>query len=320
MPPTSKTVREFAEEWLEEFAGPPYRARYIQKNRREQLQIYVLPAIGDMQLEAITPDVVSRVQRDLLTRGLAHSTVKTSLGIFAELWKGARRAGLVRGRPHAELVWPKKPRKKPTVFTSEERDRILRACGEKRPEFLPMVALSLLAGLRPSEAAGMRWGDIDLDTGRLEISRALVNREVTNGKTEKSLRSILLSPRLVKLLSDCRPQVARNYTLMSVNGWDKPVDSKAFSSYAWRTLLERIGIKYRSFYAARHTYITLSLMAGAHVAELAEYCGTSIMEIERSYLSWIGAVEDPTRHTRRRGPARAGRKMVVASWEHQANA
>jgi len=317
------TLSEFTERWLQEYAGPPYRARYIQKARRQCLGIYLLPTIGHMRLAEITPAIVSQVQRDLLTRGLAHSTVKTTIGVFAEVWKGARREGLVLGRPHAELVWPKRARKKPTVFTSEERDRIIRACAEHRQEFLPLVATSFLAGLRPSEAAGLRWGDVDLDTGRIEISRALVHREVTNGKTEKSLRSIVMSPRLTKLLTECRPVAAKQHTLMSRNAWDQPIDSKNFSPYAFRTLLERVGIPYRSFYAARHTYITLSLMAGANATELAEYCGTSIPEIERSYLSWIGAVEDPTRHARKRDVARAGRKLITASWdteEHHENA
>jgi hypothetical protein len=45
----------------------------------------------------------------------------------------------------------------------------------------------------------------------------------------------------------------------------------------------------RKFYATRHTFISLTLMAGVvKLKRLADYCGTSIEMIEKHYAKWMG--------------------------------
>jgi hypothetical protein len=45
----------------------------------------------------------------------------------------------------------------------------------------------------------------------------------------------------------------------------------------------------RKFYATRHTFISLTLMAGVvKLKRLADYCGTSIEMIENHYAKWMG--------------------------------
>lgn len=298
------TFKEFAERWLVDYCSPPFRARYLQRNRGAMVRIYLVPLIGDLRLDQITTRELALAQRELLRRGLALSTVRSIFGVFAEIWKAARGEGLVRGRPQSDVIWPRARRKKPTVFLPEEQDRVLEAFLALKPWYAPQVALCFLAGTRPSEAAGATWDDLDVHTGQLDIVEPLVSGEPTSGKTRKALRSIMLSPRLLKLLVAVRPERPRPGQRMAVTPSGDPVHSERFSPHVFRPMLERIGIPYRSLYAARHTYITLVLMGGASAAEVAEYCGTSIREIEESYLSWIGAVEDPMRQVRRR-PARA---------------
>jgi integrase len=51
----------------------------------------------------------------------------------------------------------------------------------------PLVAVLILAGLRASEACGLRWRDIDLANGRLQVGRS---------KTQAGLREVTLLPLL----------------------------------------------------------------------------------------------------------------------------
>lgn len=287
---SNPTLADFAEAWLRDHCG--HRAAYVRRNRRHVLRLYVLPALGSLRLHEIAPTHVAALQRDLLAR-LAQSSARNAIAVFGEAWKTARRLGLVLGRPHADLVWPRAEWVKPTVFTKDERDVILRAFAKRRPEYLPLVACCFLAGLRPSEACALRWRDLDPERGRLNIERALAAGEVTPGKTARSVRTIEVSPSLVRRLVAARPRVAKPGALMTLTPDAEPVDTQRFSLRIFKPVLGHIGVPYRSFYAARHTYITLALMGGASITHVAQYCGTSVAQIEKSYLSWIGAVSDP---------------------------
>src|SRR5437763_14242638 len=63
-------------------------------------------------------------------------------------------------------------------------------------------------GLRRGEALGVRWRDIDLDGGRLSVTRALVpvDHELifSEPKTKKGRRSISLDPTTVAMLREHR--------------------------------------------------------------------------------------------------------------------
>lgn len=293
------TVGEYADRWFSTRCAAPFRADYLCRIRRNSFRLYLLPRLGSVALKDVDTALLSELQQELLSRGLSVVTVRTAIGHFSECWKAARADGLVKGRPHADLVWPRAKRKKPTVFTPYEREQILAAARGRW--FAPQVAVMALAGLRPSEAAGLRWEDFDPITNRLAIRQALVSREETDGKTGKSLRVLTISPQLTRLLVEARG----NYMVgpMSRNAIGEPVNSEHFAGKYFKPLLKDIGVRYRSPYCLRHTYITLALMEGGSAAHVAEYCGTSIQEIERSYLSWIGVVADPMQKA---GPARAG--------------
>ena len=286
---TAMTLNEYADRWFVTRCAAPFRAAYLCKIRRNSLRLYILPRLGEAHLATIDTAMLSELQQELFARGLSQSTVRTAIGHFSEVWKAARADGLVKGRPHADLVWPREKRRKPTVFTADEREQIVEAARGRW--FLPQVALMAHAGLRPSEAAGARWEDLDAPQNKLSIRQALVAREETDGKTSKSLRTIKLASNLTRLLLEARGNQVVGP--MSRNEIGLPINSEHFAHKYFKPLLRDIGLKYRSPYTLRHTYITLALMQGSSAAHVAEYCGTSIQQIEKSYLSWIGTVEDP---------------------------
>ena len=313
------TFAEFAERWLREHYAP-FRPRYLERNRQATIKMYLNPSLGPVPLDQITTGMLATTQRQLLGSGLALSTVRSTFGLFGGIWMSAKSEGLVTGRPHSDVVWPRARRKKPTVFTADERDEILRVFIERKPNYVPLVGCVFLAGMRPSEACGLVWDNLDARTGRLEITRAIVAGEETQGKTHKALRQIIASPRLVKLLLDHRPAAANGRALMSRTAEGFPVNTEVFSAQAFRPRLEFLGMPYRPLYAGRHTYITLAIMGGANTAEVATYCGTSVKQVEDSYLSWIGPVADPTRRARSRESASYRRLLEEMLAERRAEA
>lgn len=294
------SFEEFAERWLVEFAGPPFHASYLVATKRSYLRQYLQPSLGKVRMSELSPRHVSQLQRELLAKGLSSSTVRHALsGVLAAIWKAARREGIVRGRLVADLRWPRQQGRTADPFSAEERDRIIRWFEQNSPCFVPLVACVFLAGMRPSEACGLRWRDIDPHSLEVHIARALACREVTLGKTRNSQRRIVVAQDLMDLIASARPSWAKPDDLIVTDSRNRPVNSKAWGDWHFRRALRALEIRHRRFYAARETYISLAMKEGANIAQVAEFCGTGIRTIEAYYFKWVGRLENPVETVRR---------------------
>jgi len=64
-----------------------------------------------------------------------------------------------------------------------------------------MIALLHAAtGLRPEEAFGLQWQDVDWKNGQINIQRAWSKGKVTAGKNRNSMTQVIMSPVLAKAL------------------------------------------------------------------------------------------------------------------------
>jgi len=301
------TVAAFATRFLAEYAGPPWHPRKNVVHARNVLNAYLLPDLGELPLGAVEPAHLRAVQRKMLARGLAVNTCKGALqSVWASLWKAARTEGLVTGKPHSELSWPKSE-PEPDPFTADERDAIIAWFQRHQPQHMPLVGSVWLAGMRPSEACGLRWGDIDLDTGDLTIARAIASGEQTRGKTKKSLRQIRVSPRLLKIYRDAKPSWAEGSALCAKSRFGRPVDSATFGRVHFTACCEALNLRYRGFYHGRHTFISLALMDGANPVEISAFCAVTLATMQRHYWKYMGAVNDPVEAARKRDVARLER-------------
>lgn len=287
------TVEKYAAHYLKTYAGPPY---HPEKNRVQAtciLRNYVLPALGALRLDEVTPRHLAELQAALFARGLGFHTVQGAIfSAWGALWKAARTEGLVVGKPHGGLLWPRHDLN-PDPFTEDERNRIVDWFECEAMDVLPIVACVFLAGMRPSEACGLRWQDIDLRTGDVVLERAIASGEVTAGKTRNSRRSLRVGKALRGILKACRPSWAEPGDLIARNVRGNPVNSQWVGTYWFRKCCTALGLRYRGFYHGRHTYVSLALRDGAPIAHVAKFCGTSVQTIERHYWRWVGVLADP---------------------------
>lgn len=310
MIPPALTVAAFAVRFLSEHAGPPWHPRKNVAHARNVLTNYILPDLGELELRAVEPQHLRAVQRKMLARGLAVNTTKSALqSVWGSLWKAARTEGLVAGKPHSELTWPRQT-PTPDPFEADERDAVMAWARRRQPQYLPLFGSVFLAGMRPSEACGLRWGDIDLDSGEVTISRPLASREQTKGKTSKSLRQIRVSDRLLEVYRWSKPSWAESSTLVSMNRMRRSVDSAQFGRMNFKSCCTELDLRYRGFYHGRHTFISLALMDGANPAELSAFCAVSLGTMARHYWRWMGPVGDPVTAAKKRDLARASREKA----------
>jgi len=107
-----------------------------------------------------------------------HATLRAALNV-------ALRWGLIQ-RNVASVVEPVTVKRKEVVpFTADEARQVLEAARSHRLACFFTVAMAL--GLRPSEALGLTWSDIDFDQSLLHVRRALERGPTVIGSKSRSL-------------------------------------------------------------------------------------------------------------------------------------
>jgi integrase len=138
----------------------------------------------------------------------------------------------------------------------------------------------------PSEAAGLPWGDVDLDRGVIRVVRSRHLYEDSAPKTGQAMRTVETLPGTVRILQDIQPLRVTPETPVVTNTKGRAIEPKAFSSARWYSCLRALGIRQRGIYATKDTYIT-ALTAGVNTTWLEEQTGVRYETLRRHYGKWL---------------------------------
>ena len=262
-----------------------------QRNRESYIRVHVLPVLGTVRLDELTPRHIVDLQARLQGKGLASSTVDRVVhSAFRGMLRDAELAGyrtrdlgqlfdrrfvtrISQGSDTAEI----------DPYTDEERERILEWFWNTRRQYHAFVYFRFWTGTRPSEAIGLRWSDIDLRNRRVRIRRSRVLGRDGEPKTGRSKRDIILHEGLVRVLRDHIPRRPAPHDFVFRTPRGAPIDEANFYQREWLGCLRALGIRSRPFYNCRHTYISTLLAAGAKPLFVCRQTGTSLEMIEKHY-------------------------------------
>jgi len=194
---------------------------------------------------------------------------------------------------------PRGTRLEPKVLTPEEARRLLDAARGDRLEALYSVALAL--GLRQGEALGLKWSDIDLDSGVLRVRRAAqrIPRQGTRfveTKTGRSRRTLFMPPVVISAL---RAHRARQILerLAAGQHWVEldVVFASQFGTLAdgpnvthrFHRLLKKAGLPPMRFHDLRHACASLLLVQGVHPRVVMETLGHSQISLTMNTYSHV---------------------------------
>ncbi|HZR84752.1 MAG TPA: tyrosine-type recombinase/integrase [Candidatus Binatia bacterium] len=294
------SLAEFGERWFATVSSPPFVAAYTHTNRRQMMARYIEPALGHLRLEEITRSVVASFQRDLLARRLSIRTVRNIVqGCLGPMLAEAAREELIPDVPTRGLRWPREDPEPPDALSPRDRERILDWFAKNGPRYLPYVGTVLLAGTRPSEAAGLQWGDISFDDRTIHVQRAVVMRRVGKTKTARSRRLLRVSDRLIEIYRAAQPRFFEPTDFVVPSRRGGPLHTNGFTVYWWTRCMRDLGLQRRGrgLYKGRHGFIS-DAAKRAPLHEIAAYCGNSVQICERHYLRWIDPIRDPSRGVR----------------------
>jgi integrase len=186
---------DFAKKWL---CGklnvllPPTIDRYTQV-----LDDHVLPALGDMYLDAIAHDDIVAWRDREKAAGYKAATVngflrmvKTVLADAAVLRGAVSPAARVASLPEDDT---RITDEEPNALTAEEAQAFLSAARDRWPEHYPLIFTLLLTGARMSQVCALMWQDIDETNGKIRFRRRRYQDEVyagTKGATAAARRRV----------------------------------------------------------------------------------------------------------------------------------
>ena len=301
--PAKQTVGQFLVSWLEDVAKPTVRPRTYE---RYELVIrrHLCPGIGSILLSKLGPQHVQNLYRRMTEAGLT-STTRQAHAILHKALGQAAKWNLVP-RNVADLVdAPRVPKKEMRVLTPEEAQRFLAAAEGDR--FHALYVLAVTCGLRQGELLGLKWEDVNLERGTLQVRRqpqwVRAEGEERKGKkraepkSAKSRRVIVLPAVAVAALKRHKVrqteerlrlgEVWQDYGFVFTTEIGTPVHKSNLLSRSFYPLLEKAGLPRVRFHDLRHTCATVLLAHGVHPKLVQEQLGHSQISLTLDTYSHV---------------------------------
>jgi integrase len=264
-----QTVAEYLNRWLTDSVRDTVR-RSTFVRYKSIVRHHINPTLGRLKLGRLTSHHIRALYRQKLDDELAPRSVQY---IHTTLKKALRQAVLDTLVPRNVCDAVKPPqvhRGEVTPLSPTEVKALLMAASGDRLEALYVVAV--YTGLRQGELLGLKWGDLDLDAGKLTVQRSLAFDGTLNlPKRKNSRRTVTLTRTAQDALKRHRARqneerlgVGARWTDMALvfpNRLGKPMDANNLYHRDWKNLLERAGLSDRgfTFHALRHTFATTLL-------------------------------------------------------------
>lgn len=269
-------------DWLET-AGITRNESTVEKHRRLIVK-HIIPAIGHLRRDQLTPDDVNAFVKSLIDAGLA-PTAKLARQVLNKVYADAVRGGKVKSNPVAATDVPRYEPRMARSLSIEEAQRLYDACDGER--FGIAVKLGLLLGLRRGEISGARWSDIDWEARTISIQRTAKRvgkvRKTNAPKTKSGIRVLPLVAGLDEDLAAHRAQQAEEFVLKGhVNRDDLIVASQAATQYdtsnyliAFRQIVTKAGLPAKDIrpHDLRHSTAILLITHGVDPRTAAQILG-----------------------------------------------
>src|SRR5215204_3861141 len=288
---------EYLGRWLEDSVKGTVRSTTYE--RYEQIsRTHIVPMLGSVKLKALSPTHV----RGLYKEKLESLSPRTVQYIHVTLHKALKQAvsdGLIP-RNVTEAVKPPQIRQEEIrPLMPEQVNALLSAARGDRLEALYVLAIH--TGLRQGELLGLKWEDVDLEGGTLQVRRTLTTAKggpvLSTPKTKGSRRTVKLTQSAIEALrSHLQRQLGeidRAGSLWEENGLifasekGEPLDRRGTVKYQFKKLLKCAGLPDIRFHDLRHTCATLLLGRNVNPKIVSEMLGHASIAITLDTYSHV---------------------------------
>ncbi len=227
-------------------------------------------------LPDITPSVVAKY-RDQRLEVVSAYAVRLELALLSHLFlKACKEWELPLENPVKSIERPKVPKGRILFLKEDEAIRLLKECKASRNKMLyPYVLVLLQTAMRPSEAAGLRWNQIDFE-----------RRALTLLITKNEPRTVPLTKTVLEILGKLKnSQPSSEFVFL--NGEGKSLHAQNIPSSRFRPSFDKARARAQlpslHMHDLRHTAASHMLMAGTDIRTLAAILGHSTLQMVLRY-------------------------------------
>ena len=269
--PSKLTVGGWLDIWTAEYLGgvKPRTAELY----KTSVNTYVRPALGALKLDTLNAHTIQSFYNSLSNdRGLSPKTVKNVHGIFHKALQQAVKIGYLRFHPSDACELPRVERKEMHPLDENDISHFVEAIKGHRFETVYLV--TLFTGMRQGEVLGLKWENINFDSGKITVDHQLQKVGGTfsfvspkNGKG----RTITAAPFVLSVLKRHRAHQAEQQ-LKAGQLWQgeglvfcNEVGHHLYPNTVYdsfKRIAAKIGIPSARFHDLRHSYAVAAIRSG----------------------------------------------------------
>ncbi len=260
---------------------------------------HIVPSLGHIPLSRLTPLHIQQMLTDKQKDGarldgksgkLSARTVRYVRTVLYMSLAQAVKWQLLSRNPAGATDAPREERKEVKPWTAAQAQSFLKRVAGDRLYSLYLMAMA--TGMRRGELLGLRWQDIDFETGAANVRQTVVaisgKTVFSTAKTVKGNRTIALSPALVSVLRQHRKRVLEEKLIHGLEYQDNGLvfpypDGRP---HCPNTLLRKFsraivgaGLPHTRIHDLRHLHATLLLAQGVHPKVVSERLGHASISI-----------------------------------------
>ncbi|MDA0159580.1 site-specific integrase [Solirubrobacter ginsenosidimutans] len=261
------TLQQLVDAFLDQYQGAPASKSWLSHYLVKATDAFGDQAIGDLNALDVSR---WRAKMPETMRHGAHRALRQVLA-SAVRWQWIERNVAL------DVKNPQHPKAEFVPF--ETWDEVDGVAAELGP-FGPIAVFCVGTGVRPEEAFGADWSDVDLKAGVFTIRRAYAKGTLkTYAKTVRSRRRVPIRAKVIASLET----VQHREGILFPAAEGGRIDINNWRSREWTPALKAAGVEHRRIYDMRHTFATWSLAAGMSIFTLARRMGTSVPVIDATY-------------------------------------
>lgn len=257
-----ESFREISSLWKEE------KRKYVKLSTISAyaiiLENHLLPTFGD-KTKVIEENDVQEFVFDKLNAGLSQKSVKDFMIVLKMVYRFGVKIGAME---HCEwdIKYPiTQERTGIEVLSVANHRKLVNFVAENFTFRNLGILLCLHTGMRIGEVCALKWEDIDIAQGIINVKRTIEriyiieNGErrteliISTPKTQNSIREIPLSKELIKVIKPLKKVV--NDTFFVLTNERKPTEPRTYRNY-YKSVLQNLKIPLLKFHGLRHSFAT----------------------------------------------------------------
>jgi len=285
------TVEEFLIGWANTQYGPDQES--TQRSYQSVIRNHIAPAIGKIKASELTTKTVENLFRNMHANGFGAGTIRITRAALSAAYNDAVRLGDLVRNPVRNTKMPNVTAKTTKPLPRADWEKVyLEAM--KDPRMHARIEVAGMLGLRPGEALGLKWSDLNVEDCTLlverQVQRAKGKGLVLKEVKQKTVRTLKISQATVHILlthkrhqSLKKAKWTKDNKLIFPNTVGQLGDEKS-DRLAFKNLLNAAGVPDYQLYQLRKTAFTA--MAGqTDLKTLMEFSGhTQVSTVIGNYV------------------------------------